>query len=116
MSQEHTEAERIAHKIRLLANRIFCDGPYTKDEDLRDLDEALDTLLAAVRREASLERSAIYRKAASAMCAHCAAGDDPKWMVTFGGMTHTWKTGNGHSSCSAAKIWEELLRANQEGK
>ena len=53
--------------------------------------------------------TAAYRRAAAAMCAECAKGDVPKWMVAFQGRTHVWKVGNGHTKCSAAAIWDRLI-------
>ena len=49
-----------------------------------------------------------YRECAALMCSHCAKGDRPRWMIVFGGYTHVWKTGNGHSKCMAGRIWENL--------
>lgn len=59
------------------------------------------------------DKETAYREAAAAMCSHCASGDEPRWMILFQGMTHIWKTGNGHSQCSAGPIWEKLIKRSQ---
>jgi hypothetical protein len=49
-----------------------------------------------------------YLECAGAMCARCASGDKPRWMIVFEGYTHVWKQGNGHSKCGAGPIWQMI--------
>lgn len=76
---------------------------------MADLEKRIIAELRKAQEDMARLKREAYVAAAGEMCSYCKSGDTPTWRIVFGGLTHVWKTGNGHAKCSAEPIWRGLI-------